>query len=223
MGLIIMGGVALFALQDISSAAAIVSLISLMNVTVALRKTYRFVEREFFIPIALGMVPMIIVGVLLLDYWSGTNYELLKAGLGVVIVSAGTLLMLKPTAYVVRSSKAVNVSIGFASGLMGGLYGAGGAPTAYHMYRQPLLIHAVRSTLLATFAISTIFRSGFVAVQGHITIDVLWLTAMAMPVVIVMTMLGNSLLPHVPDSLVRKFAFALLILLGGSLVLGSAA
>lgn len=222
MGLIIMGGVALFSLQDISSAAAVLSLISLMNVAVALRRTYRFVERAFLVPIVIGMVPMIVIGVLLLDYWSGTNYELLKAGLGIMIVSAGILLMLKPSPYERPSGSLVNGLIGVASGLMGGLYGAGGAPTAYHMYRQPLMIHAVRATLLSTFAASTIFRSGFVATQGHITADVLWLTAMSLPVVVVMTMLGNSLLPRVPDQLVRRFAFALLILLGASLVVGGA-
>ena len=220
MGLIIMGGAALFGLIDLRAAAAVVSLISLMNVAVALRRTYRFVEREFFLSIVLGMIPMIIIGVLLLDYWSGSNYELLKMMLGLVIVSAGVLLFLKPLAYLQRSPRWLNVLVGCASGIMGGLYGAGGAPTAYHLYRQPLLLQAVRATLLGTFAISTIVRSGFVAVQGHITTEVLWLTGLAMPAVVGMTLLGGVLMPRVPELAVRRFAFLLLILLGGSLVVG---
>tara|TARA_R110002072_G_scaffold104099_2_gene228423 strand:+ start:3852 stop:4595 length:744 start_codon:yes stop_codon:yes gene_type:complete len=218
MGLIVMGGVALFGLVEISAAAAVVSIISLLNVSVALRRTYRYVDRTFVIPIVLGMLPLVVVGVFLLDYWSAENYELLRMVLGIVIVGAGFLLMLKPAPYQKASGPVVSWLIGSVAGLMGGLYGASGAPVAYYMYRQPLMIQAVRATLLATFALSSLFRSGFVAWHGHVTPAVLWLTIISIPMVIGSTLIGSKLLPYVPDALVRRIAFALLILLGVSLI-----
>lgn len=221
MGLIVMGGVALFGLLDIAAAAAVVSMISLINVSVALRRTYRFIDRTFMIPIALGMLPLIVVGVFLLDRWSAEDYELLRMVLGVVIVGAGVLLMLKPEPYSKPSAPILSWLVGFSAGLMGGLYGASGAPIAYFLYRQPILIQTVRATMLATFAVSTLFRSGYVAWHGHVTTEVIWLTVMSIPMVIGATLVGNQLLPSVPDLLVRRVAFVLLIMLGLSLIMTS--
>jgi len=218
MGLIIMGGVALFGLVDISVAAAVVSFIALLNAAVALRRTYRFIDRALLQPIALGMAPLIIVGVLLLGFWSDTNHELLKTALGFMIVLAGILLMLKPAPYADRSETGASVLIGCTAGIMGGLYAAGGPPIAYYLYRQPLAIQTVRATLLSIIAFATIFRSGVATWQGHITVDVLSLTALAIPVVVIMTLVGTKLLPVVPELMVRRAVFVLLILMGISLI-----
>lgn len=221
MGLIIMGGVALFGLVDISVAAAVVSFIGLLNAAVALLRTHRFIDFEFVKPIALGMAPLIIVGVLLLSYWSEANHELLKTVLGLMIVMAGILLMLKPEPFAQRSEPAASLLFGFTAGLMGGLYAAGGPPIAYYLYRQPVAIQTIRATLLSIIAFATIFRSGVAAWQGHITVNVLSLTALAIPVVIIMTLVGTKLLPVVPERMVRRAAFILLILMGVSLISSS--
>lgn len=221
MGLIIMGGVALFGLVDITMAAAVVSFIALLNAAVALRRTYRFIDREFLKPIALGMAPFIFVGVLLLGYWSETNQELLKIVLGFIIVTAGISLMLKPAPFDQRSESTASLLIGCAAGLMGGLYAAGGPPIAYYLYRQPVAIQTIRATLLSIIAFATLFRSGIAAWQGHITVHVLSLTALAIPVVIIMTLVGTKLLPVVPELMVRRTAFILLILMGVSLISSS--
>ena len=218
MGLIIMAGVALFGLVDISVAAAVVSLIGLLNAAVALRRTYRFIDLALLKPLALGMAPLIIVGVLLLGYWSDTNHELLKVMLGVMIVIAGIFLMLKPAPYADRSGPGASLLIGCTAGIMGGLYAAGGPPIAYYLFRQPLSIQIVRATLLSIIAFATLFRTGVAAWQGHITVQVLSLAALAIPVVVLMTLVGTKLLPVVPELMVRRVAFVLLILMGVSLV-----
>ena len=219
MGLIIMGGVALLGLVDITAAAAVVSLISLVNVSVALRRTFRFVYIRLVVAILCGMTPFIFVGVVLLDYLSTSNLDLLKMLLGVVIVVAGTLLVSKPQPYEEVSHPTTAVGFGIAAGLMGGLYAAGGAPIAYLMYRQPLMIQTIRTSLLSIFAISTIIRTGMVAVEGHITHQVLILAGMAVPVVIISTLLGDKIAPRLPDQQVRTLALALLVLIGVSLIL----
>ena len=219
MGLIVMGGVAMLGLIDLTAAAAVVSLVSLVNVTVALRRSYRFIEWKMVVGILLGMTPMIFVGVSLLEYLSGSNLVLLKTLLGVVIVTAGLMLVSKPQPYEAASKPITATGVGMAAGLMGGLYGAGGAPIAYLMYRQPLLIQTIRATLLSTFATSTFIRTGFVWLEGHLTYQVFTLVSLSIPVVVVSTLVGDRVAPKLPDRQVQRLALALLVVIGLSLVL----
>ncbi|MFT7688537.1 MAG: putative membrane protein YfcA [Candidatus Azotimanducaceae bacterium] len=214
MGLIIIGGVTVLGLAEIEMAAAIVSLISLVNAFVALRYSYKYVDKEFLKWIALGMLPMILLGVFILDYLSGESGVFLRKLLGFVIVSAGILLMLKPTPFPKVSGKLTQIMVGASGGLMGGMYGAGGAPLAYLMYRQPLDLNVIRATLLGSFALSTIFRTLSISVAGQVTGDVLKLVGLAVPLVIVVTLLTNKVTHLLPDVLIRRFVFILLIFLG---------
>ncbi len=219
MGLIVMGGVALLGLIELTSAAAVVSLVSLVNVSVAIRRHYRSIQWRMVSALLAGMLPTIFLGVRLLEYLSNENLLLLKVMLGVVILVAGYLLMRKPNPYDSVSSWPVCVVTGMAAGIMGGMYGAGGAPIAYLMYRQPLLIELVRASLLATFAMSTILRIGFISLEGHITQQVLLLFAFGVPVVVFMTLVGGRVAPRLPEARVRQAALMLLILIGATLVL----
>lgn len=218
MGLIVMGGVALLGLIELTTAAAVVSLVSMVNVVVALRRTFRFINWPLVSAILMGMFPMIFLGVSLLDYLSSENQLLLKVLLGVVIVTAGFLLVRKPQPYEGVSRRSIGILAGMGAGIMGGMYGAGGAPIAYLMYRQPLLLQAVRASLLSTFAASTLIRTGFVALEGHLTSQVFYLVGLSIPVVVVMTLVGGRVSPLLPDVLVRKAALWLLVLIGVTLI-----
>lgn len=218
MGLIVMGGVALLGIVELTTAAAVVSLVSLVNVVVALRRNLRAIQLRLVGSMLLGMVPMIFVGVSLLDYLSSENQLLLKVLLGLVILIAGVLLVSKPRPYEQVSGRIPALFAGMAAGVMGGLYGAGGAPVAYLMYRQPLLIQVVRATLLSTFAISTIVRTGFIALEGHLTAQVFGLLVFSVPVVLVMTLVGDRVSPHLPEAGVRRAALWLLMLMGATLI-----
>ena len=68
MGLIVMGGVALLGILELTSAAAVVSLVSMVNILVALRRTYRFIHWPLVKAVIVGMVPMVFVGVRVMDY-----------------------------------------------------------------------------------------------------------------------------------------------------------
>ena len=218
MGLIIIGGVAALALADIGLAAAVISLISLVNAAVALRHTYKFIDSSFVLWICAGMLPMIVVGVFILEYLSATSYEMLRIILGIFIVTAGTLLMLKPSPFGRISVPWVRIVVGGVGGIMGGTYGAGGAPLAYFMYRQPLDINIIRASLLAVFGLSTLFRSVTVALAGQLNQEVLMLAGFSVPVVIFVTVMTSRVSHHIPDALVRKFVFVLLIMLGVFLI-----
>ncbi|MFB0933131.1 MAG: TSUP family transporter [Pseudomonadales bacterium] len=214
MGLIIMGGVTALGLADIGKTAAVVGYISLVNALVALRTTHRFMDKKVIIDIALGMVPMIIVGIVLLNLLSVSAAGLLRLMLGLVIVSAGFFLMLKPTPYEFQSSRLMTILTGGAGGLIGGMYGAGGAPMAYFMYRQPIELNVIRASLLAIFAISTSFRTVSITVAGQVDQEILVLAALSVPIVVFVTLLTTKFSQVIPDIFLRRLVFVILISLG---------
>ena len=218
MGLIIMAGVALFALADIAFAAAVVSFISIVNALVALRSGYRYVDRQLALQLLLGLIPAMGAGFLLLEYLSRNYYELLRLLLGVVVVLAGTSLMIAPSPFAERSDKRSFVFCGVLGGLLAGLYSAGGAPLAYFCYRQPLAVNVIRFTLLSVFAASTFVRAVFVGVSGQLSSNIIWVSLAAVPLVVVVTMVVSRFVHLVPDRAVRALVFVVLMLSGLFLV-----
>lgn len=219
MALIILGGVAALGLAGISETAAVVSILSLFNAALALRHNHRQIDYSLVKTMSIGMVPAVFFGLLILEYLSEEFGELLKVSLGVMIVSAGILLFLKPTPYPAISNRYTQGLIGFLGGLMAGTYGAGGAPLAYLLYRQPLEFNIVRTTLLALFAISTLVRTVLVGINGNLNTTVLGLALLCLPIVVVATMVSLKLGKHVPDTALRKVTFILLMLVGAFLII----
>lgn len=218
MGLIIMAGVTALHVADIAFAAAVVSLISLVNASLALRHTYRFIDLAIWRRLLYGLLPATVFGVLLLTVLSAGFTDWLRILLGVVIVVAGILLMMQPKPWEAVSGTPSIVGIGGVAGVIGGLYGAGGAPLAWFMYRQPLELSVVRATLLATFLASTFGRTVVISIGGQMTVDILWMALLSLPVVVVVTLVSTRLALHVPDRAVRRVVFVILMLLGISLI-----
>lgn len=218
MGLIILGGVTALGLAGISETAAVVSILSLFNAGLALRYSHRQIDYSLIKVMSIGIIPAVFFGLLILKYMSESFNEHLKISLGVMIISAGILLFLKPTPYPSISNRFTLGLIGSFGGLMAGTYGAGGAPFAYLLYRQPLEFAVVRATLLALFAISTLARTVFVGASGNLNSAVLGLMVLCLPIVVVATMLSLKLGKYVPDVALRKFIFILLMLLGAFLI-----
>lgn len=218
MGLIIMGGVTAFHVAGIAFSAAVVSIVSMVNTAMALRSTYKFVDKVYWRSLVTGLLPMIVVGVFVLHYMSSGFYQVLKVMLGIVIISAGGLLMWKPAPFAQRTPASLVTAIGGIGGLISGVYGAGGAPLAWLMYRQPMEVNRVRATLLATFLVSTSGRTATIAITGQLSRSILLMALGSVPVVIITTLTITRLAHRVPDKLVRKAVFVLLVLLGASLI-----
>ena len=218
MGLIIMASVALFNIADIAFAAAVVSFISLVNAGVALRHGHRHVDWLFVRNILPSLIPAMALGIALLTYLSEHYYLLLKLLLGFVIILAGTSLMIAPAPFSARSSGSMCILFGTIGGLLTGLYSAGGAPLAYFAYRQPLSINAIRFSLLAVFGVSTAMRAVMIGVSGQLNMAIFQMSAVAIPLVIVVTLLASRYVQLVPDHLVRRLVFVVLIIVGTFLI-----
>lgn len=223
MGLLIMAGAALFSLADIAFSAAVVSFISLVNVIVALRRGYRHVDIRMVQLLLLGLVPAMAIGIALLTWLSVYYYELLRLLLGVVVIVAGISLMLAPRPFAEVSRPGVFVGVGALGGLFAGLYSAAGPALAYLCYRQPLSINIIRFSLLAVFGFSTALRTVMIGVSGQLDREILTVSVLAVPLVIITTLAASMMLPHVPDRVVRVVVFVVLIVAGALLVATSLA
>ena len=219
MGLTMMGVAVSLNLASIPFIAAVISLTALINVVFAVYKNHHHIHWETMKVATIGMVPAMVGGVLLLDYLSENAVQLLQLILGTVIIISGLLLALKPHPAEKPSPPLHTLLTGVAAGLLGGMFSTGGPPLVYLMYKQPLSIDTIRSTLLSVFVIATIFRIAFIAVQGHITTDVALVVAYSIPVVFIFTGLGKKFPPPISDTGMRRTAFILLILLGFSTAL----
>ena len=96
------------------------------------------------------------------------------------------------------------------------MFSTGGAPIAFFMYRQPLALAVVRATLLAIFTLTNLARTSFIGVSGQLDGDIMLVSAIAVPLVLIVTPLARRWSPANADTLIRQSVFVLLILIGSS-------
>ena len=214
MGLIIVALSTALGIMTILEVTAIISIISLVNIVLVLRGSVARINKSLLGLIALGLVPGLMLGFIWLDEFAGVWQAGLKMLLGIMVMTAGLSMMLRPAAWPRPSGGAVTVATGFLGGLFGGLYSAAGAPIAYLTYRQPLEIQVIRSTLLAVFFLSTSLRAGIGTVYGHFTETVLLQTVLALPLVMAISIALKPALQRLPEAWVRRWVFLVLQTVG---------
>lgn len=217
LGLISMAAIATLGVADIAFSAAVISFVSLANTSMALRDDHAHVDWRTASAILAGLVPFIAIGLVLLEMLGQGNYHILELLLGIVIIVAAVSMMFQPEPFE-RSSKPWQLmSIGATAGLIAGFYSAGGAPIAYVMYRQPISLATIRSTMLMIFAASALLRSVMLIASGQVSLKIAGMSALALPVVLAATWLSAKYLrDHVDDKVKRLVC---LILLGVGLFL----
>ncbi|MDK1022741.1 MAG: sulfite exporter TauE/SafE family protein [Gammaproteobacteria bacterium] len=219
MGLLIMGGVTILNLAPIAFSAAVVSILSLLNAMLALRYSLKYVNWKTVGYTCAGLLPGLVVGFLILGLLGDSAYIWLRRILGVVIIIAGVLLTLKPEPWHRASGRWATSLTGVAGGLIGGMFSTGGAPIAFFMYRQPVELNIIRATLLAVFVVTTFSRTVAVAVDGQLTRDILAVSGVGIPLVLITTLFARKISPVNADITIRKTVFILLILIGAFLVI----
>ena len=221
MGMMLMAVAA--AVSDVSVAvlAAVVSLLSLVNVALAIAGDLRQISLRLFGWLALGQVPAIVIGVLLLGALSRYALTALELLLGSFIVLGSLSMMIRPLPRSRLSTRGATFLAGFAGGMVGGLFSASGPVLGWFNYRQPLPVGVIRATLLACFALTTGFRTAVVGATGGLTREVWLLVAVGLPVVIGGTLCGRLLAPRLDAVALRRVAFGVLVTMGVWIVVRS--
>jgi uncharacterized membrane protein YfcA len=219
LGMVIMGSSAILHLAPVPVAAAVVALITMVNGLFALPGAFHKIYWRGTAFAMISILPSMIVGVLLLNYLNQASAQLLRALLGIVILLGAAHLI-----YSISPKEQVSGSISFLlsgafGGIFGGLFGIAGPPMIYHYYRQPLELSAIRNSLIFLFAFISIGRSIFITIQGQLDSDILRLTAVSIPAVIIATLLGRYFPPKMSGRTMRWFVTAVLICIGGNLLI----
>jgi uncharacterized membrane protein YfcA len=216
-GLITMGGVGLTGILSLPDAAMIVSVLTLVNATQMLLKGWRDVAwREFGFVMA-ASVPLLFVGYWLLEWLAGTQADVLRLILGLVIIVSSLQLARKPEPLTKQSHDGSFVFFGAIAGLMGGMFSTAGPPLVYHFYRQPMPLVNIRETLVTVFALNAVFRIGLVIAAGDLPPTSTLSGLLAIPAVMGATLAARRWPPPVSPITMRHVVFILLFLSGVSL------
>jgi uncharacterized membrane protein YfcA len=218
LAMIVMGLAGALELAPLPTLAAVISLMSVANSLVALPGKLQHIDWRAAGAALLGIVPAVAVGVLLLEYLSGTASNLLLLLLGLVILHGGVGFVLRPAPLARRSPDRGFWLAGVFSGLSDGLFGIAGPPLIYQLYRQPISLVSVRNMLLLLFAATSAGRALFVGLRGGLDTQVWMLTAFAIPAVAIAALAGRKWPPPLSSTAMRRIVSAILILISLTLI-----
>ena len=221
MGMILIAGSSALQLYPLPVTAAVVSLVSFLNIVLSLTGHLDRVRARAFLAMLIGQLPMLAVGVWLLMWLDSSAERVLRMLLGGFILAGCTAMMIRPEPLPRVSSSAAFAVAGMGGGLLGGLFSAAGPVLGWFVYRQPWRVAEIRATLLAAFAVSTVARTGVVGADGGLTGEVWTLTAWSVPLVLVSVWLGRRFPPPLGERALRRAAFALLCAMGGWILLAA--
>ncbi len=214
MGMIIIAVTVGGGLVEVPIITAVISIISLVNILLALRGRSHHLQVRMVVWLSVGLVPATGVGVLVLEVLDSHSRWLLELLLGLFIVVGSLSMMLRPIPRTRISAPWACVTAGLAGGLLGGMFAASGPVIGWFNYRQPLSVAEIRATLLACFALTTTLRSMVVGFSGGLTEEVWLLAGMALPLVLLGTWAGRRFAPPLAEDALKRCAFGLLLLMG---------
>lgn len=219
-GLVVMGFIAATNLYPLDKLAFIVSCLSMVNSTTALRGHAHLIDRRLLITTLLACIPSTIIGLWLLLYLNQSDQDVLKLILGITLLLFAGLMMFKPKPLEQQSSTKVIGFTGFIAGFMGGMFSTYGPPIALLFYRQPLQLKVIIKTLLAVFWFTSLIRISAVVVLDTPNIDLVLLIVVCVPWIILCTQISKRLPLPFTDINMRRMSFAIVIVSGASLIVG---
>ena len=214
LGLIVMAIVQLTGVMSLADAAAVISVLAFLNITVALFDTYNDVDKKLFLCLIAGQLPAIGVGVWILNYLGREAVSVLELIFGLFLVLGSLSLSINPQPQPTRSKSPMTIAVGAAGGIFGGMFAASGPIVGWFSYRQPIVIASIRASLLAMLGVTTITRTVIVTIDGIFNRTLLLLIACGVPVVFCATWFAKKYLPRLTDHQFRRSVFILTLAVG---------
>ena len=217
-----MAVVQLTGVMSLAQAAAAISVLALLNIAMSLNDAYKHIDKRLFWCLTLGQIPAIAIGIQLLNFLGREATTVLELIFGMFVLSGSLSLAFNPTPQERVSSRSATVAAGFAGGLFGGMFAASGPIVGWFVYRQPLIISAVRASLLAMLGATTITRTIMVTIDGIFDRVLIIMIAVAIPVVFIATFIARRYPPAVTDRQFRRSVFFMMFLVGCWITTGAA-
>ncbi len=176
---------------------------------------------RLFAIILAGTLLLLPVGYFLLRHLSTNHTAGLSIALGIAIMIC-SLPLAKPIEIMARIAPLTTTFVFAAlSGLMTGLFSAGGPPLVYHLYRQPLARMAVAETLIGIFGATQLVRLTLVGSAGGFHTSLFVIAGLTVPAVMLTTHITRRLPPPLGPNAMRKLVAGLLFLSGLALMVPS--
>lgn len=218
-GMIAMSTVILLDLAPVTATAIIISFSGLLNSSMGFLRYRHYVQWRRLVPLVLTQGPGIFLGIELLLYLSKTSLYALELLMGSIVVAASLSMIVNPPRLSRTSGIPAFASTGFASGIMTGLFTAGGPPLVFLFYRQPWIVSQIKACLFTIFTLSTVMRLGFVSAQGDLIQPLIFWGLASLPVVYLGSWMGVKLPLPLSEHHQKRFAFCLFGLMGVLLAL----
>lgn len=218
-GLVVISGAMLLDLATIEFSAALVSFASLFNVLITLEGNWQKVDWSQGGWLAIGLVPGVMCGVLLLNFLSQHYVEVLEVILGTLVLITALHNQRKLAPITCKTVAWMPLSAGFLGGLGGGMFTTSSPPIVYYLYKINLDFECVKNTLLYIFLVSTVTRIGFITFRGDITPDLLFTVLAALPLIAIVTIVSKKVVLPFDQEVMRKLSFWVLALMGVVLVI----
>jgi uncharacterized membrane protein YfcA len=220
-GMIALGVANGFDLMSVEFLAIEISLLTVCSSPIALFGHLHKIDWRSAIPLQLGIIPGTLVGIELLAFLSSSSATLLQFVLGITIAGGSLIQVVRPSCGKTRSTTMATLANGGFAGLIGGMFGFAGPPLIHYLYRQPIELISIRSTLILLFAVSSVARVIAVGVHGELNAEILEFFAWSIPVVVLATIAGRRYPPQLSPHGIRRIGFACLLLIGLSLMLAA--
>lgn len=194
---------------DVKSAvvtSTVLGAVTLLPLLVEVRRHVNVVTAAALLAGSLVGIPP---GLLILDR---IDPEVLKILVGVVVIGASVLAYRVREVRAIRPGVASAVAAGAVSGVMGGSTSMGGPPVIFYLLGAERNMQVFRGTLLAFFLPNALVRIGGFAVLGRVTPDVLRISAVVLPAMVVGLAVGAWLRYRVPEEASRLLVLLTLIL-----------
>jgi uncharacterized protein len=194
--------------------AAVVSLLSLVNILLAIKGRVHHLVRHLFGWTLAGLVPAVALGVWLLTWLDARVQWAVELLFGAFIIAGSLSMLVRPRPRARLSPAWACLTAGFSGGILAGMFSASGPVLGWFNYRQPLSVAEIRTTLLAGFAFTTSLRTVVVGSVGGLTTEVWIMFASGLPLVLLGTWAGRSLPPPISEAALKRLAFALMLVMG---------
>ena len=182
--------------------------LSLLNNYVITISNRRTLNLKAILPMSGAAITGIPLGIFIL---SRVPIGLLTMVISGVILISGLLLLSGKTLFI-RREKIASVSAGFISGVLQSTSGLSGPPVTLLLINQRLDKISFRNNLGLYFSIVDSVAVISLTLVGFITYETLLVDCMLIPSVLVGSVAGNKLLPHIKQVLFMKISASIIVL-----------
>ncbi|MBI1205380.1 MAG: TSUP family transporter [Rhodopseudomonas sp.] len=156
------------------------------------------------------------IGAMLLAY---IDRDILRTGVGILLVLYSTYFLLRPTVHTVRAGVPTDAAIGVLNGILGGLTGLAGPIITIWCQLRGWPKDVQRAIFQPVIVAAFVLTAASLAIAGAVTVELIKIFLLGLPALGAGLWLGLKLYGHLDEAAFRKLILVLLLVSGLVLVI----